>query len=129
MKISLENTRQFAKDFLAILERDGISNVKDLQEKVGYTLPFDNDAFVVVTCRPSTFKTLDYVLSFVVPQINVPVEVRINPKMDYSKVLLTSGEEIPGYFIFSRDAVNNLRLMKTLEKADMDVVRKELESL
>lgn len=129
MKISLDDTRQFAKDFLAILERDGISNVRDLQERVGSKLAFDNKSYVEVTCRPSNFKTLDYVVSFIVQLFNVPVEARLNPKLGYSKIILISESEIPGYFLFSRDIYNNLRLMKTLETADISAVKKELESL
>ncbi len=131
MKITLDMLSMMSKRLLRTLDRAEIRNTLDLRNNIGvkHKVSDDEREFVAVTFRPSNRDTLTYTISYIVPDLGIPLEAKINTVLDYTKIILKAEAELPGYLTFSRDIFGNLQQIKDLHTAGLDIVQRELESL
>ena len=131
MIIRLNDLSAMAKRFLITLDRNGIGDLEAMEKFMGMKFPISDDEreFVQISANPSNKHTMAYTISYVVDGAGVPMEAKINPMLEYTKIIVKSESDVPGYFAFSRDNFGNLQQMKDLHPANMEIVRRELTSL
>ena len=79
--------------------------------------------------RPSSLGTTALTYSYIVKGLGIPLEVRINQSLDYSKIIIKTHEQLPGYSPFVTDPFGNVVQEKDLKLSTKDQVREELERL
>lgn len=131
MEIQIPETIQIAKDFLKVLEREGIKSTEDLVRKVGqiYNIEKSNPDFIEITNRPSNMNTTTQTISYTRPGTGIPLEVKVNIPLAYSQIMLKTKGNIPGYSPFHIDNSGNIRQSKVISSADLRISISELESL
>ena len=65
----------------------------------------------------------------IVAGVGIPLEIRINPSLDYTKIILKNKKRIEGYDEFSKDHFGNLIQIRYLDKVDFSLLKSELERL
>ena len=130
MEISSSEIRNIASMFLGILDRENITSTKRLEESLEreYTLDQSQD-IVTITLRPSNLGTSAYTISYTRSGTGIPIEIKVNPSLKYSQVILKSQEEVKGYYPFGMDIFNNIIQNKVIESSEFERVREELHKL
>ena len=130
--ITREEISDVAKRLRIFLDRKKIESVKDLEKKVGESFPVLGSRpghLITMEIRPSDFGSLAYTISYIIPKKGIPIEVRVNPGMNYSKVILKTESRLNGYDVFARDEFGNVIQIRTFPDCFLSEVKKELESL
>ncbi len=136
MKISREKLGQVASDLLRILDREGFRNTKRIKRSVEQAIPVtgrEQDS-VVIGWRPSNHGTLALDVSYVIQNgpeeiIDIPLDVKINPELHYTTIILKSDFRIPSYDNFEHDSFGNFIQSKTLEIYKWGDLRPEIASI
>ena len=131
MEITLPKLRENIRNLVSILDRERISSLKDLTERLDRIFPIEDgkEACVGIELRPSNGGTMAYTLFYTERGAGIPIELRVNPNLGYSTLIVKSEKPIPGYELFGRDMYGNLQQQRRLQTTDFPTVRKELESL
>lgn len=79
--------------------------------------------------RPSNSGTMAYAIDYIRPEGGIPIEIRINNLLNYSKVFIKSQQLIKGYAQFGIDHFRNLRQEKLFKSSDISFVKNELTEL
>lgn len=85
--------------------------------------------FIEISLRPSNAGAYAYTISYVVINTGIPIEARINPLSNYSRMIVKQEEEITGYESFGVDLFENILQIKHLGEAGISDVKRELETL
>ena len=67
-------------------------------------------------------------MSYIKEGLGIPIEIRLNPQLSYSKIFLKVEEEIDGYEPFKKDAFGNVMQEKTF-RYEFSLVKDELNRL
>ncbi len=129
MRISLDDIRNIARNFLEVLSREGIQSNGDLEKRIGETFSLSSEDFVTIVLRPSDLGTSAYSVSYIRHGTGIPVELRINEKLDYSRVCIKLQERIDGYLPFGSDIFGNIAQDKEIKSSDFSLVIQELRIL
>lgn len=131
MIISRDLLSTMAKRFLETLKIRDIHDMIDVKNEIGsrHTVSDQEREFVQIDIRPSNGLPTSYAISYILGELGVPIEARINPSLGYTLMIAKAEEEILGYKPFHQDHFGNLQQMKKLRSAKMEVVRRELTTL
>lgn len=131
MSISKERFKGIAETFLAILEREGISSLQGLERKLGgdFALGTDCNDHLSLESRPSNQGTVAYTLSYIAPGLGIPIEVRINPALGNSTLIIKAGYVFQTYWVFAEDLNDNLIQYKTIDSIAFPQIVEELTAL
>jgi len=130
MGIKLEEIEKFAQQFLGFLDDNFIYSTSSLDPILGKKFSITGESFFLVELRPSNGGTEAYTLSYIIEGRGIPIEARINPRLDYIKFIIKANKEAPGYSVFGLDEVReNYVMCKELNGHYLAEVRKELRSL
>ncbi|MBI2632468.1 hypothetical protein HYW75_05680 [Candidatus Pacearchaeota archaeon] len=131
MEITKKIIRGAAKSLIKFLEKRKIDSANNLDNIVGKSFPL-KDSFpdtIEVSIRPSNDRTIAYTISYVSLINGVPLEVKINPELNYSRVIVKMKKSLTNYTVFSEDEFSNLRQSKLIKSSDIIEVRDELRYL
>ncbi len=130
MLINREELKRNAENLLNILEEQKVYSVADLNRLLKKRVQVGASDFVEFSLRPSNFRTRAYTISYIVPYIQgISLEIKINPRLNYSQIIIKSENEIGDYKSFSYDDFGNLILNKKLETTEVREIKKEIERL
>jgi len=130
MKLFKEDIKVISAEFLKLMDKESIFANEDLERMIGKEingnisgdkLIFDN--------RPSDLGTMAYTVSYIREGAGIPLELKINPSLDYARVIVKSQDCIFGYDLFSVDIFENIIQAKLLKSNDLSLSREELRYL
>lgn len=130
MGIKLDEIEKFAQQFLGFLDKNLVDSIYDLDRLLGKKLPIDAESFFLVELRPPTERADEYTLSYAIKGRGIPIEARINPRLDYIRFIVRANKPATGYEVSGFDAkMENYVMHKEFKGHDFGEVRKELRSL
>ncbi len=129
MAISLEELERIAGKLVTFIGENKIASLYDLDHLLGKRFALDCREGISIELCPSNKGTKAYTLSYLIEGAGVPIEARINPRLNYSKILIKSEKKLVGYSEFARDAFGNHVQCKDIDGYDFREVYKELRSL
>lgn len=131
MKISRDELGKIAQNVLDSLEREGINSISDFKAKIGKKTdtPLNNSDKISFELCPSNDETQAYTLSYIREGTGIPVEIRINPKRGYTRIILKTARKLKGYEPFRYDIFNNLMQERVLQGTGISQVKAELKEL
>ena len=131
MKISRQELRVIARNFLMLLTEEGLDSYASLETKLNEKIAImeGHQDFVIASLRPSNLRTSAFTISYVGPGTGVPIEFKQNLVLDYSQVILKCEELLPGYELFATDFFNNQVQNKMIHTSDFDRIKPELNAL
>jgi len=129
-KISRNDLRIIAREFLCALTMENIVSLDDVRKKMGsnFRVLHDN-GFVSIGQSESNSDNVAYVISYSKNAGKVPIEIRISPTFDYTWTMIKCTDVIQGYSPYSKDTFGNIMQSKTFLKADLSRATSELEDL
>ena len=129
MKILRETLAQYAKKFLNVLNAEGIRTEDDVQRAIERSFDVAQGEQVWIGLRPSEEFTYAYTLSYIVNRVGIPIELKLNRELGYTKAIVKVQAQLSGYKPFLEDGFKNIVQQKILRRANVDKIRNELESL
>jgi len=129
MEIPLGTLKEIARIFLSVLEQEKINFREDLEERLRTSVILNDSTLISIESRPSNNNTFCYTLSYTIEKVGIPIELRINPLLNYTMIILKAQERIDGYEQFALDSHSNIVQSKLIKSSDFSVVRKELENI
>jgi len=129
MKISREDLAKYAERFLGVLNAEGISSWEGLSRVLERSFPVCDGESVWIGLRPSNGLTYAHTLSYVAEGVGIPIEIRLNRDLGYTKVIIKMQEELAKYAVCAMDHLRNMVQERFLEEAGVERARRELEDL
>ncbi|MCH8945426.1 MAG: hypothetical protein IIA85_00695 [Nanoarchaeota archaeon] len=130
MKLSKKDIKVISAEFLELLDGESVFKNKDLERMIGKVINGTNPKDkLVFDNRPSNLGTMAYTISYVREGTGIPLEIKMNPSLDYSQVIIKLQESLVGYDSFARDSLGNIAQTKLLNSSDLLLSRNELSSL
>ncbi len=135
MQITKADVTRRAGIFLGFLDEMGIESNEDLEARIGqsYLLADEIGGEVMINknrTKQSIPASLSYCVSYVVKGIGIPIELRINPNLNYSHLILKVQKVFDGYEPFSKDNFDNIVQIKVfMGGGNLYPVRGELKAL
>ncbi len=111
MEITLKDIGKFAAEFLHVLEREDINSSEVLEKRAQrgrQEFMINVQESLVIMLRPSQMVTLACTMSYTVQGVGIPIELRINKQLDYTKSIIKSIKIIPEYSKFAEDEFGNI---------------------
>lgn len=129
--ISLPELNTKAARMRQFLEEQRINEVKDLGRLLKKSFDIDGvtKEKISVEMRPSESGTAAYTIRYTEEKIGMPLEVKINKDLDYSKIIVKGTFRLDGYAAWARDPRGNVAQAKTLDSSTISAVNSELKSL
>ena len=130
MKLSKKDIGAISTEFLELLDKESIFTSEDLERMIGKDIngKISGDRLIFDN-RPSNLNTMAYTVSYVREGTGIPLELKMNPSLYYSQVILKSQEIIEGYSSFSEDDFGNIMQVKAMGSISLSLSRNELSSL
>lgn len=125
MKVSVNDLRRYANTFLKVCKK-----ITNLEEELGskYKIPHTNE-FISVEETPSNAGTYGYAISYNLPGVGIPLELKLNPILGYTNIILKADEIIEQYKPAAEDRFGNIIQMKKLLSDKLSDGLKEIERL
>ena len=129
MKIPRTKINESAEVLLSVMEREDLYNLEPYGEPIRtFTVEDSPDEFIEAQIRPSNAGTVAYTVSYVVEGVGIPLEVKINSSLGYTKFIVKSSDSFEGYNSFASDG-DNVAQDKTITSCDPSSIKRELEFL
>ena len=139
MKITPPTLKKIITNLLAVIDVEGLSD-EVVAQRVGDIIKVGQERgdFVEIGSRKTYLQyPASFFLSYMIPDHGVPVEIRLNPDLRYTVIIVKCRSRIRDYsplFPKLKDPVNmdgygNLRQFKKLDKSSLELAKKELEHL
>lgn len=128
MKILLNDLASYASSTLNFLGAARVLAAEDLSQFFDYNfeVPLTNRHFISCSSRPSEKNTSAFVISYIVNDTGIPLEIRMNLSLGYSKFTVKCTEQVERYNPFLRDSFTNIIQSLDLHTTDMEAVKGEL---
>jgi hypothetical protein len=111
MKITLKDLGRFAGEFLHVLQRENIYSTQDLETRAqrgGQKFMINMQESLIIIPRLSKMGTFASTMSYDVQGEGIPIELRINRQLNYTKSIIKFAGTIPGYTRFAADDFGNI---------------------
>jgi len=132
MRFPITAIKKTARSFLETLDREKIFATGDLEANLNQIFTSVGDPLdsVILTLRPSNAGTAAYTISYTRSgTADIPIELKINPSLDYTQVILKAGEIVGSYEPFAIDLYDNIAQARKMESSDLSHAREELKRL
>ena len=129
MKIPRTKINESAEVLLSVMEREDLYNLELYRAPLRtFTVEDSPDEFIEAQIRLSNAGTVAYTVSYVVEGVGIPLEVKINSSLGYTKFIVKSSDSFEGYNSFVSDG-DNVTQDKTITSCDPSSIKRELEFL
>lgn len=118
--ISRDQLGEYVEDFLEYFD--------DLEEDDEIDLGEERESRIKVEERPSNLDTTTLTYS-IIGKEGIPLEVKINEDLGYSKIFFKCSQDLDGYSNFAEDNFGNYPQEKEIDSVDRDLIESELENL
>ena len=132
MIITIQRFRECAKNLLDFFRENNILKLDDMGKFFGKgKIPVDDkrDDAVEINFRPSEAGTYAYDIAYLTDSNGIPINVKLNPHLNYTKMFIKLCEQVKGYVLFNVDAFGNMMQEKRISSSDFDLARQEIERL
>lgn len=124
--ITRDDLKGYAGNLTGILEREIIENLRlNLPKKI----EISKEEFVEISFRPSNAGTRALTISYIVKNLGIPIEVRINEQLEYMQIIIKCAEGLQGYTEFWIDPFSNLMQYLFHHRAELNFVKDEMKRL
>jgi len=128
--ITQEKLKEIAKSVLDFLEKENIDSIGSLFSRLGESFNIKGkDHIIQIELRPSTSETEAYTISYIAPRGGIPIEIRMNPDFNYSRIFVKTESELDNYIPVSSDYFGNIIQDKKIDGCSILTIKKELEKL
>ncbi|MBD3262926.1 hypothetical protein GF374_00925 [Candidatus Woesearchaeota archaeon] len=124
--ITKKELGEITRNVLKYLDEKDVKDLGDLEIKTDAEI---NQEGITFQLRPSKLGTTAKVLSYLICSKGIPLEVRTNEALNYTKLIVKTSSDIPGYERFVRDSIGNLGQYKTINHINLSKVKSELKKL
>ena len=108
--ITREDLRRYSLGVLGLLEREKIDSIEELKKRLGESFEVP-EGIVQLEQAPSGLNpipdSIAYTMSYIIRGKGIPLEVRLNPTVNYSLIIIKSGSTVDGYSQDFRDPLGN----------------------
>ena len=128
--IKKEDIKRFSEGILEIMSDREIDSLENLENNFGEYPTRKFGEKVIIETRPSNANTRAHTISYTLEGLGIPIEIRINPELDYSLIILKkSGELVKGYESFDSDYFGNSIQSRRMKPGTIEVILSELRNL
>jgi hypothetical protein len=127
--ITEEEIKDVAGRLRAFLEDEKIEGIGDLEKKISQPYSVQQGHIINIEVRPSNFFSIDFTISYITSNKGIPIEVRINPGMNYSRIIVKTELRLEDYNPFTYDEFGNVMQEKTMDGCSISELKKELKFL
>jgi hypothetical protein len=131
MQITPKELKIIAGNFSDFLRKQRINCTSELEDRMGTSLQIQgkvNDRIMFNT-RPSKLGSFAYTISYIRKDEGIPMELKLNPNLNYTYVLIKCNTAIPNYNIFATDKFQNLIQNKVLIPCNYFNAKEEIINL
>ncbi len=124
---------------LNVLKKEGVDSLPALERMLGKRFYIeDNTSFLNGNCgyefidfhsRPSNKNTRTHTISYAIERTGIPLEIKLNPVLGYSRIIIKVNIPVPGYESFANDYSGNIIQVKSLDIADWNRTVSEVREL
>ena len=112
------------------LEREDISSIGSLFSRLGESFNIKGEDHIIqIESRPSESGTEAYTISYIIPDGGIPIEIRMNPDFNYSKIIVKTKSRLNDYASFISDYFGNIIQNKKMNGCSISGIKRELEKL
>jgi hypothetical protein len=129
MKIYPTDIVQASSELLKIIEKEKIETIEDLKGMMGKSITINPKDSIQFRKSPSNFGTTAYTTSYVRLGAGIPLEFKVNTRLDYTQIILKAQTNIKPYETFAIDPFNNKVQNRVIEPANLNIVKEELKRL
>jgi len=130
MSITKEYLGRVAESVLRILGNEKITSFPDLDRIMNQKFSIDKKTdYISVELRPSNLGTTVRTISYIAPGHGIPLEVRVNEELKYSRIIVKGDFNLPDYIPFAQDIFGNTAQDKQLGSIDISQIKSELKKL
>ena len=128
---SIDDLKSKARVLQEILEREHVRNIRDLEKIMDCSFIINRASKEQVTIekRPSNSGTWAYSVSYNEEGLGIPINIFINPILEYIQVVVKGKFRLRGYSEFATDSRGNIAQAKLITSSVMADVRTELTNL
>ncbi len=126
-QITKEQLGGIAKELFDLLEAQ--PKPLDLDAMLDQSFPATGAAHIFVELRLSQKNTSAYTISYIVPGLGIPLEVKVNRTLMWSMLIIKADLAPAGYQTFSSDSFGNPMHYKQLDSIDISEISRELNVL
>ena len=128
--LTREYLRKIAKKTLELFDEMEISSYTDIDRVLNHESPIDENTGEHITfqLRPSNFGTQAYTISYITPGQGIPLEIKINKEIGYSKVIVKGEFVLSDYRPFAIDGMHVAR-EKNFDSTEISILSSELKRL
>ena len=128
--ITPEKLKQIARSVLDFLKREDINSIESLEKRLGESFDIKRgDHIIQIESRPSESGGEAYTIIYIIPAGGIPIEIRLNPNLDYSKIIVKTKSGLNDYKPFASDYFGNIIQDKIIKGCSISGIKKELEEL
>ena len=124
---------------LDILKKEGINSLPALERMLGKRVYIEDSTgflngsygyeFIDFHSRPSNKNTQTNTISYAIERTGIPLKIKLNPVLGYSKIIIKVNIPVPGYEAFANDYSGNIIQVKSLDMADWNRTVSEVREL
>ena len=129
MEIKKNKLKTTVNDFLVALDKNEICTIRDLEYRAYTNLPASKGNSITIEEVPSSMYTDAYSIRYSPTDSGLPIIIMINPKADYSIIMLDNDEKLSGYTFFGIDPFKNKMQYKRLPSSVISDIKEELSKL
>jgi len=128
--ITPEKLKQIVGDVLDFLKREDINSIESLEKRLGESFDVKRgDHIIQIESRPSESGSEAYTISYIIPAGGIPIEIRLNPNLNYSKIIIKTKSGLNDYKPFTSDYFGNIIQDKIINGCSIPEIKRELEKL
>ena len=122
--------KEIAKSVLDFLEKENIDTIGSLFSRLGESFNIkESDHIIQIESRSSESGSEAYTISYIAPKAGIPIEIRMNPNFNYSKIIVKTKPKLIGYIPIISDYFGNFIQHKRIGCCSILEIKKELEKL
>jgi len=131
MSIKKDYLGKIAENVLKLLDDEKIISFPDLDRIMNQKFSIDENTKeqILIELRPSNSYTTARVISYIVLGRGIPLEIRVNEELKYSRIIVKGDFNLPDYIPFAQDIFGNTAQDKQLGSIDISQIKSELKKL
>ena len=126
MKVTKQRLGEIAGTLISALKEFKVDTAQDITRLMNVKIIISKREMIIGEERFSNNGTTAQTISYAVDGTGIPLELKINPALNYTKIILKSEEQIPEYSPFMIDRFGNV--MQDLKMPDVSM-KKTLSEL
>jgi len=128
MRLDEKSLGRVARNVLDFLRDEKIESIQDMRKTVNKMKSYDYlKEHLSVQIKPSRTGTDAYVLSYIIDNGGIPLELWVNESA--ASIIAKADVLLPDYLPFGRDPYDNIAQIKEFRSPDMPALKSELEKL